>query len=283
MSDISLGDIGTNSAGLIDKDSWMKAFSKFDHDGDGELSDDDLEHARYGVTSGSDVMRRWNLTKQDLRKALALMARRCPETAEALLVHEPLIVELAWTGVPVPSDAPEVSISGIAEAGSEKGELDDVEAQMTECQSKMLRFVFESISFFVTLASGGTASWLLNAMEKAKSGVLRRITAATFSQLTHLAGVFVTAVRESNIGQASEAMVQVFRELWDKDIIMTILDEARKEMTWWDWFTTAATIIATMTLWFASGGLALAASISFTVLAAGNLIQAAIMVAVHCH
>merc|ERR1711879_1058004 len=159
-----------------------------------------------------------------------------------------------------------------------------VKVQMTTCQSKIMRFVFESVSFLVTVAVNVQADvhWLIKALEKAKSGMMRRLSKQVFNVLSRLAKNFYSAMRRSSWQKAGVILYDIFYQLWQSDIIMLIINKAKDAMTPWDWFTTGASLLATLTMWATSGGLACAAAVANAVMRAGNLIQAGNMVRWYC-
>uniref|UniRef100_A0A7S2NRI4 Uncharacterized protein n=2 Tax=Zooxanthella nutricula TaxID=1333877 RepID=A0A7S2NRI4_9DINO len=281
--DVTFGDIarvmrprvahlGATDDAITESD-WSAACDRVDPHGKGQVG--------LGTFGGFErVGQQGKLTKKACRTALATLVQWFPEMAYPLVEHEPLIVSLAFLGERAPADAPDVT-SQLA-AGSPASDPAAPPANTTECEEKAISLAIEVVLFVINLATAGTATGATAALSRAKASLVTELSPTLIKALAAEAHVLVEAYRHNNAHGMGEAVVAMFRELWNGHIVRACIDAIRAEMNWWDWATTGVTLVACLTLWLGSGGAVLAAQVALTILSATKLILAAIAVTVAC-
>ena len=252
FADFTLDDLGCTHGPpgkeVIDftQECWTEAFAKFDKNGDGIISSDDVV-----AVGESEARSQRNLTRANLRAGLALAAQWFPEEAMQLAVHGPLVISLLVHGHKVdslPPPAPQQFVLPGVDFSKPKppspvDKLALVDTYGTACVAAVIQVAVGSLGLAfgilgIPLPNGALVADLI----QSKSGILD--------------GIVGIVQKMEDLGDPKKIAMDlkdVVMFLYNKGIFKEALGAALHDMNWWKWATTVAQVGAQVALWFVPG------------------------------
>lgn len=267
--------------GNISRGAWMQAFSRLDKDGVGSIGVGELKAMETLVSAkpGSSGLRRWNLTRAQYRTGVALAANWFPDYASRLIAHETVVVELAYQGLEMPSDAPEPEdpLEGIVVTPTSKEvvvpatmDLLDLNSTFSDaCIGNIVKTTKGTISLLFGLLGLRNPSGQLVANQLARHSWV-------FSGIAAHANLIAAAKESLAPYKAAIAIKDIFMTLHDSGIFSKALRNVFNNLNWWNALSTVVQVGAIVAAWLGTGSVAFVAQIVLIVLDAIKITLGAI-------
>jgi len=236
----------------LSKARWDKIFDTLDVDHDGTVTPADLSKAAAYEASESCEQ----LTKEDVRNGLALVAEHQPKLAPYLLKHSQLVLYSAWTGRDPPLGSPEPSRKELMIPSHMPILLHHANVSLVamkvgkECVWPLISLTMSLISIW-RVAIG---AYLPSVTKQQFESALKRLLSRRPDVLDKIIKRIPDDVDLYRIQTIMACVMAVGSELWKSGLISDAVYEAFESMGWWEWIQIIVPFIAAIVLAYSTGG-----------------------------
>ena len=205
-------------------------------------------------------------TKKQIGEAVDTFAKWFPEDAASYKRHRTAIVNHIYEGTDPSSDS---ELSSLKLQKSQVGAGSVIEAvslpQLTPCQKACCRVAVDVVSFVL-----GSIGLYVSNTERITRALLREHGADTLRGLARAIRDFSEA---DGAMKKAKALFTLFGNIYKAFGLRAVFKVINEEMTTWEWIKTGIIVVAQITAWFATDGVAFIAEVALTIMSAVQLIE----------
>jgi len=253
----------------VSQQDWLQAFSKLDVNKDGKLDASDL-----GSADTQCANHHFNATQEHYRKAVAMMAEYFPEFADFFIEHEPALIFFAEMNKSAPEDAPVPSMESMElfQNNSKTLALTEWKAQashIASCIYAMGMFVYEAVGWGLSMMD----VYVLGKFPKDAPPIhlFDAIQGGVLEEYKTRAKRMGKAITQGHFWTAANVVWDILKDTFSLGILEKVIRAAFANMSWWDWASTGAMMLATMLAQMATSGAVLIAKMIHQIVNAYNL------------
>jgi hypothetical protein len=256
--DTTLADAQTEAANVdwshmdgINKSSWDEIFSRLDVDGNNVISSEEV--ARASMFEASSTCKKLNITRNDIREALAVLVEVMPKLTPYMVKNSQVMVYSAWTGQKPPPGTPEPSQDDWEVAVNESALVGESTDQLTKCQGALISTIFPAVGILLSITGIRLPT---DAGEELAQKIAFKI-GKNYKLLKKLKTVYKFAdpgkIESSKI-TAVKFVKRVAKELWDSGVLKEAFTEVLRDLSWWEWTTIAVPALGSLAGFVVTGG-----------------------------